>query len=67
MSMRNGLSIEGVKYKAMGVHLESNNTQDKRRKVGRKKVAGGGTNHWLRVTCTEGKNRQIRRVMQYLG
>ena len=28
---------------------------------------GGGTNTWLRITCTEGKNRQLRRVLGAVG
>mmetsp|Transcript_11292 Transcript_11292/g.17471 ORF Transcript_11292/g.17471 Transcript_11292/m.17471 type:complete len:398 (-) Transcript_11292:76-1269(-) len=27
----------------------------------------GSTNFWMRITCTEGKNRQIRYVMEQLG
>ncbi len=28
---------------------------------------GGGTNTWLRITCTEGKNRQLRRILGAVG
>lgn len=30
-------------------------------------VGGGGTNTWLRITCTEGKNRQLRRILGAVG
>ena len=42
-----------MKYKGMRVSIE------KRR--------GKATNTWLHVTCSEGKNRQIRRIFNHLG
>jgi 23S rRNA pseudouridine2605 synthase len=32
-----------------------------------RKRPGTSTNSWITITCTEGKNRQIRNVLQHLG
>lgn len=58
-SIRRGVTINGMYYKGMEVHLELNK--------GSTRSKGGGTNSWLRITCTEGKNRMIRKVMDHLG
>jgi len=65
-----------MKYKGIKVSIErkssgpSSNT-NRRLRGGRidagRKVAGGGANTWLRITCTEGKNRQLRRILGALG
>ncbi len=39
--------IEGVHYRPMGVELESSS----------------GMNHWLKLSITEGKNREIRKII----
>ncbi|MGQ0526810.1 MAG: pseudouridine synthase [Alphaproteobacteria bacterium] len=49
----NGIIIEGVRYKSIDAKIEG----------GEQKSA----NTWLQVTLTEGKNREIRRVMEALG
>ncbi len=46
-----GLTIEGVRYGPIDCELE--------RRTGR--------NLWLAMTLTEGKNREIRRVLEFLG
>jgi 23S rRNA pseudouridine2605 synthase len=51
--IRRGVTIEGFRYASMKVDLDSKTR--------------GGTNKWLTLTCSEGKNRQIRLVFQYLG
>lgn len=56
-----------MKYKGIKVSIERKSSQSGRR--GRR---GGsddarGTNTWLRITCTEGKNRQLRRILGALG
>ena len=48
--LKNGITIEGVRYDSIEVEIE--------------KLA---TNSWLKITLTEGKNREIRRVLKYLG
>ena len=66
-----------MKYKGLKVSIErkssgSSSSQTNRRSRGGRigagrKVAGGGANTWLRITCTEGKNRQLRRILGALG
>jgi 23S rRNA pseudouridine2605 synthase len=48
--LRNGLSFRGVKYGPIEAELESKQ----------------GSNNWLTVTIAEGKNREVRNVMEYL-
>jgi len=47
----NGISINKVRYGPIAARLEKSQS----------------TNLWLRVTLTEGKNREIRNVLEYLG
>lgn len=49
--LKNGITVEGVKYGAITATLE--------------KEQGG--NNWITMVLTEGKNREIRRVMEALG
>ena len=51
-SLADGVTIEGVHYEPIKVEIE----QEKQT----------GANHWLNVTIREGKNREIRRVMEHL-
>ena len=51
-----GMTIEGVRYRGMKVNVE---------KPRRSKASS--TNQWITLTCTEGKNRQVRNVLQHLG
>ena len=46
-----GMVIDGVNYGPVKAELESQN----------------GTNSWLLITLTEGKNREIRKLMKYIG
>eukprot|EP00622_Pseudochattonella_farcimen_P003981 FR739274.1.p1 GENE.FR739274.1~~FR739274.1.p1 ORF type:complete len:172 (+),score=8.12 FR739274.1:64-516(+) len=50
--LRRGLTVGGVRYGAMKVTVEP---------------GAKGTNSWLRITCTEGKNRQIRKTCKHVG
>mmetsp|Transcript_30737 Transcript_30737/g.70330 ORF Transcript_30737/g.70330 Transcript_30737/m.70330 type:complete len:513 (-) Transcript_30737:24-1562(-) len=60
---RNNRRIVGQdRIKGMDVRLERRNLESSS-----KNSKGGGTNAWLRITCTEGKNRQIRRVCEHFG
>ena len=51
MSLQNGVTIDGVTYGAIKVVIDSKQ----------------GANTWLTVTLSEGKNREIRKVMKHLG
>ena len=57
-AIRYGAEIDGIWYKGMQVHLE---------KVGKGTRHENATNSWFQITCKEGKNRQIRKVMEHLG
>ena len=46
-----GLTIEGINYGSVKAEVESKQ----------------GANTWLRVALTEGKNREIRKVMKFFG
>lgn len=46
-----GVEIEGVRYGSINANLER----------------ASGKNQWIEMTITEGKNREVRRVLEYLG
>eukprot|EP00804_Cyclotella_cryptica_P011318 CCRYP_016338-RA/>CCRYP_016338-RA protein AED:0.00 eAED:0.00 QI:25/-1/1/1/-1/1/1/414/365 len=50
-----------VKYKGIKVSIErkSLSLSNRRRRGGLGQVFSGGTNTWLQITCTEGKNRML--------
>eukprot|EP00545_Synedropsis_sp_CCMP1620_P012017 CAMPEP_0119021522 /NCGR_PEP_ID=MMETSP1176-20130426/26153_1 /TAXON_ID=265551 /ORGANISM="Synedropsis recta cf, Strain CCMP1620" /LENGTH=344 /DNA_ID=CAMNT_0006976145 /DNA_START=26 /DNA_END=1057 /DNA_ORIENTATION=- len=53
-AIRAGIKIETERYRGMKVQLETNRRTS-------------STNNWIRLTCVEGKNRQIRKVLNHLG
>lgn len=50
-SVADGVTVEGVVYGPVAIEVERQQA----------------TNAWLSITLTEGKNREIRRVMEHLG
>ncbi len=51
-----GIEIEGVRYGKIEADLERGASGSK-----------GSRNHWIVMTLTEGKNREVRRVLEHLG
>ncbi len=49
--LKRGMKVEGVQYGAIEANLDK----------------GEGSNVWMTLTLTEGKNREIRKVMEALG
>jgi len=58
-ALKDGITVEGVRYGAITAHL------DKAKEGPRK--ASGGANLWITLTLAEGKNREVRRVLEALG
>lgn len=50
-SLKKGVEVDGVRYGSIDAKFDKEQ----------------GTNAWLTVTLTEGKNREIRRVMEHIG
>ncbi|PVE59794.1 pseudouridine synthase [Arthrobacter sp. TPD3018] len=46
-----GVEIEGIRYSSIDANIERRT----------------GANVWIEITITEGKNREVRRVLEYLG
>ncbi|WP_265563829.1 pseudouridine synthase [Sphingomicrobium arenosum] len=50
-SLAEGVEIEGIRYGSIDANLERSK----------------GDNQWIEMTLTEGKNREVRRVLEWLG
>ena len=46
-----GVEVDGLRYGRIEADLER----------------GSGKNRWIQLTLTEGKNREVRRVLEHLG
>lgn len=51
LDLRKGLTVEGVRYGPILAHLEKEQ----------------GSNAWISVSIHEGKNREVRKIMEHLG
>lgn len=51
--LEKGITIEGIRYRPIEITPEEDKTE--------------GRNTWITMTLEEGKNREIRKVMEYLG
>ncbi|HBT43085.1 MAG TPA: rRNA pseudouridine synthase, partial [Rhodospirillaceae bacterium] len=54
-----GVTVSGVRYGPIKAEIDQMDAGDKMRK--------GFANHWLTVSLSEGKNREVRKVMEHLG
>jgi len=66
--LKNGIAVDGFFYKGMDVSVAGKKMLRESR-VKEKMEAGKkeGPNHWITVTLREGKNREIKRVMEQIG
>ncbi|MFP4098651.1 MAG: pseudouridine synthase [Alphaproteobacteria bacterium] len=58
-SLENGITIDGVRYGPVHVEVEA--------PFGEGGAVAKGTNSWLSMRIREGKNREIRRIMEGIG
>lgn len=52
-SVAKGVTISGIRYEPVKIEIEKGKEE--------------GTNSWLSVTIREGKNREVRKIMEHLG
>lgn len=55
--LEKGITIKGVRYGSIKVEIEDDSQRDNK----------NSANSWLIISLTEGKNREIRKVMEELG
>ncbi len=59
--LKDGITVEGVRYGAMEAKL------DKMKHAAMDVDRKGPANVWITVAITEGKNREVRRVLEHIG
>jgi 23S rRNA pseudouridine2605 synthase len=52
--LRNGCTVEGIRYEPVEIELPPH-------------IPGGVKNHWITIILKEGKNREIRKLMESVG
>ena len=57
-ALKDGVTIEGVAYGAIEARIDKAQGTDRKT---------GSANLWISVAITEGKNREVRRVLEHLG
>lgn len=55
-TLKDGITVEGVKYGPIEAKIDKAHEK-----------AGGGKNIWITVSLSEGKNREVRKVLEALG
>ncbi|WP_297514131.1 pseudouridine synthase [uncultured Caulobacter sp.] len=55
-TLKDGVTVEGVKYGPIEAKLDKAHDR-----------TGGGKNVWITVTLSEGKNREVRKVLESVG
>ena len=59
--------VKYMKYKGIKVSVERKSIANKQKRGGTRQNYSGGTNTWLQITCMEGKNRMLRRILGSMG
>ena len=58
--LKDGVTVDGVRYGSIDAKLESTTADGKEKGAAKSNV-------WVTVSLTEGKNREVRKVMEFLG
>ena len=61
-TLKNGITVEGVSYGPINAHIDKIQLRP-----GERPTEGVSANIWITVSLTEGKNREVRRVLEAVG